>query len=151
PPPEEKKGEDKPAEKWLFDRALTVSPAPAPVPNLKYRLYPMDSERKDGNAVPMYLRFAHERNDARKKMLREKPEEWNKLPLDKLPLAEVKEFLDGYKYNLRQLELGARRKTADWSYALDTGDPIGMLLPDAQEMRMHYPVLILKAKREIAE
>ena len=25
--PAEKKGDDKPAEKWLFDRALTVAPA----------------------------------------------------------------------------------------------------------------------------
>src|SRR5205085_1223226 len=83
-----------------------------------------------GNAVPLYLRVAHERSDARKKLLREKPEEWNKLPLEKLPLAEVKQFLEGYSYNLRQLELGARRATAEWEYTLDAGDPIGLLLPD---------------------
>jgi hypothetical protein len=149
--PPEKKGEDKPAEKWLIDRTLAVSAAPAPVPALKYRLFPLYSERKEGDAVPIYLRFAHERSDARKKLLREKPEEWNKLPLNKLPLAEVKEFLDVYKYNFRQLELGARRKTADWNYTTDAGDPIGMLLPDVQEMRMHAPLLVLKARVEIAE
>src|SRR6516162_5493335 len=93
-PPAEKKGEDKPAEKWLFDRTLAVSPAAAPVPALKYRLFPLVTERKEGNAVPIYLRFAHERSDARKKLLREKPEGWNKLPLEKLPLAEAKQFLD---------------------------------------------------------
>jgi hypothetical protein len=148
--PEKKEG-DKPVEKWLVDRTVTVSPARAPVPALKYRLYPTVTERKEGNAVPMYLRFAHERSDARKKLLREKPDEWNKLPLDKLPLSEVKEFLDGYSYNLRQLELGARRKTADWNYALDSGSLIELLLPDAQEMRMHAPLLVLKARVEIAE
>ena len=85
--------------------------------------------------------------------LREKPEEWNKLPLEKLPLTDVKAFLDGgaLKYNLRQLDLGARRKTAEWNYAVDAGDPIGLLLPDAQEMRMHAPLLVLKARVEIAE
>jgi hypothetical protein len=149
--PPEKKGEDKPAEKWLIDRTLTVSAAPAPLPALKYRLFPQSMERKEGNAVPIYLRFAHERSDARKKLLLEKPEEWNKLPLEKLPLAEVKQFLDSYKYNFHQLELGARRKTADWSYTLDAGDPISLLLPDAQEMRMHAPLLVLKARVEIAE
>jgi hypothetical protein len=150
-PAEEKKAGDQSAEKWLVDRALTLRPAAAPVPALKYRLYPASTERKDGNAVPMYLRFAYERLDARKKQLREEPEKWNKLPLDKLPLAEVKKFLESYKYNFRQLELGARRKTADWNYSLDAGDPIGILLPDAQEMRMQAPLLVLKARVEIAE
>jgi hypothetical protein len=149
--PPEKKADEKPPEKWLIDRTLAVSAAPAPVPALKYRLYPLFSERKEGNAVPIYLRFAHERTDARKKDLREKPAEWNSLPLEKLPLAEVKQFLDSYKYNFRQLELGARRKNADWNYTIDAGDPIGMLLPDVQEMRMHAPLLVLKARVEIAE
>jgi hypothetical protein len=150
-PPAEKKGGEKLAEKWLFDRALAVSPAAAPVPALKYRFYPTFPERKDGNAVPIYERFAHERSDARKKEQLEKPDAWNKLPLEKLPLAEVKQFLDGYKYNLRQLELGARRTTADWNYTLDAGDPIGLLLPDIQEMRIQAPILRLKARVEVAE
>jgi hypothetical protein len=152
PPAKEKKPEDKPpAEKWLFDRALAVKPAAAPVPALKYRLFPSSFERKPGNAVPIYLRFAHERSDARKKELREKTEAWNKLPLENLPLAEVKAFLDSYSYNFRQLDLGARRKTADWNYTLDAGDPIGLLLPDMQEMRIHAPLLVLKARVAIAE
>jgi hypothetical protein len=150
-PPDDKKTGEKTGEKWFEDRVVTVSPAPAPVPALRYRLYPSFMERKEGNAVPIYLRFAHERGDARKKELREKPQEWNKLPLDNLPLPEVRKFLDGYKYNLKQLELGARRRTADWSYTLDAGDPIGLLLPDVQEMRMHAPLLVLKARVEIAE
>jgi len=153
PPPAEKKPEEKPAEKWLFDRTLAVSAAAAPVPALKYRFYPMVTERKDGNAVPIYLRFAHERSDARKKELREKPEAWNKLPLEKLPLAEVKQFLDEHrlKYNLQQLEYGARRKTADWNYTLEYPDLIGLLLPDVQEMRMQAPLLVLKARVEMVE
>jgi hypothetical protein len=150
-PPQEKKAAETPAKKWLIDHTLAVTPAPAPVPALEYRLFPTFPERKDGNAVPIYLRFAHERPDATKKQLREKPEQWNKLPLDKLPLAEVKEFLDRYKYNFKQLELGARRKTADWNYTLDAGNPIGLLLPDAQEMRLQVPLLVLKARVEIAE
>src|SRR5206468_2155615 len=117
-------------------------------PALRYRLFPAALERKEGNAVPMYLRFAHERNDAWKKMIREKPAGWNKLPLKELPLAEVKKFLADYRYNFRQLELGARRKTADWSYSLDAGNPIGLLLPDVQDMRMQAPLLVLKARVE---
>jgi hypothetical protein len=151
PPAKEKKGDDKPAEKWLDDRSLTVTPAAAPVPALKYHLYPSSMERKEGNAVPIYGRFAHERTDERKQQLRDEPAKWNKMPLEKLPLDEVKKFLDSYKYNFRQLDLGARRRTADWSYTLDAGDPIGLLLPDMQEMRIQAPLLVLKARVEIAE
>jgi hypothetical protein len=153
PPSAEKKDEAKPEEKWHVDRELSVSPAAAPVPALRYRLYPSEMERKPGNAVPIYLRFAHERSDAQRKELSDKPDEWNKLPLDKLPLAEVKKFLDEHRlrYNLRQLDLGARRKSADWNYTLDAGDPVGLLLPDAQEMRRYAPILVLKARVEIAE
>src|SRR5690349_15693031 len=99
PPAKEKQIDGKPAETWLVDRTLTITPAAAPVPTLKYRLYPSMMARKEGNAVPIYLRFAHERSDARKRELLEKPEKWNKLPLEKLPLDEVKKFLDSYKYN----------------------------------------------------
>ena len=153
PPQAEKKENPKPEEKWLFDQSLAVSPAAAPIPALKYRLYPSEMERKPGNAVPIYLRFAHERSDAEKKLLRERPEEWNKLPLEKLPLSEVKQFLDNgrLKYNFQQLDLGSRRKTAEWNYTLDAGDPVGLLLPDIQEMRMHFRLLVLKARVEIAE
>src|SRR5687768_1246965 len=99
--------DEKKGEKWLIDREMTVSPAAAPVPSLRHRLYPSSFDRKEGTAVPLYLRFAHEKTDAWRKALKEKPEEWNKLPPDKLPLAEVKKYLAGHRYNFRQLELGA--------------------------------------------
>jgi hypothetical protein len=108
-------------------------------------------ERKEGNAVPIYSRLAHERSEAATKSLQEQPLKWNKLPLEQLPLDEVKKFLNNQKYNLRQLDLGARRRTADWSYTLDAGDPIGLLLPDMQDMRRQGPLLVLKARVEIAE
>ena len=139
------------AEKWFVDLDMTISAKAAPVPALAYRFYPSNAERKEGNAVPMYLRLAQERGDARRKQVVMKPDEWNKLPLDKLPLADVRAFLDGYKYNLRQLHLGARRKTAEWNYSLDAGDPIGILLPDMQEMRWQGPILALEARLAIAE
>jgi hypothetical protein len=149
-PPKEKKPDAAP-EKWLIDLDMTVSARPASVPALKYRLFPSNAERKDGNAVPMYLRLAHERGDARRNEVVMKPDGWNKLPLDKFPRDEVRAFLGGYEYNLRQLHLGARRKTAEWNYALDAGDPIGILLPDMQEMRWQAAILTLEARLAIAE
>jgi hypothetical protein len=138
--------------KWAVDRSLTLTPRAESMPAFKYRLYPLASELKEGNAVPIYLRLAHEQSDASRKAWRDKPAEWNQLPLDKLPIQEAKEFLESHaSVQLQQLMLGARRRTAEWNYTLDTGDPIGLLLPDAQMMRTYGGLLILQARLAIAE
>jgi hypothetical protein len=142
---------DKPASPWVIDRALTVSPRSAPVPALKYRVLPLTWDLKDGNAVPIYLRLTHEQNDAARKYLTEPPKEWNLMPVDKVPLDEAHKFLQKHRYMLRQLELGARRRTVDWSYTLDEPNPIGLLLPDVQVMRNYAPILILQARVALAE
>jgi hypothetical protein len=145
------KDDGKPVPKWLVDRALTVSPAAEPVPALKYRLFPLSSARKDGNAVPIYLRLNQEQTDESKKYWREEPAKWNKLPPGEIPLKEAKEFIKRFSRFYQQFDLGARRKTADWSYTLDQGSVIDILLPDSQQMRGYVPMLVLKARVEIAE
>src|SRR5581483_10670593 len=47
---------------------------------------------------------------------------------------------------LKQLELGARRKSAEWNYTFDEGDPVGILLPDISTMRNLVPLLVLQAR-----
>lgn len=142
-----------PAEKnWLLDRSLSLTPMPEPRAALAYRLFPLSSERKDGNAVPIYLRLNHEQNDAARRDWSETPLKWNEGPVDKIPLKDARAFLTHYARFLRQLELGARRKTADWNYTLDEGDGvINILLPDAQMMRGYVPMLLLKARVELAD
>ncbi len=137
-------------DKWFIDRTLTVTPKAVAVPELQYRLFPLTSERKPGDAAPIYLRFAHERRDEVKKDLWDKADKWIAAPIDQLPLDEMKTWLQGYAYNLKQLDLGARRKSCDWNYTLDAGDLFGILLPDVQEMRMYAKLLAIKARYEIA-
>jgi hypothetical protein len=143
--------QDNPASPWLIDRTLSVSPQSAPVPALRYRLIPLSTELKEGNAVPIYLRLAHEQSDAARKFWSETPKAWNALPVDKVPLEEARKFLHDYRYFLQQFELGARRRTAEWNYTLDNGDPIGLLLPDMQMMRNYTPMLILQVRAALAE
>src|SRR5260370_8659905 len=82
---------DKPDEqKWLVDRSLNLTPRPVAVPALKYRLFPIAVEMKEGNAVPIYLRLAHEQSDSNRRLWRERPPEWNTLPLDQLPIADAR-------------------------------------------------------------
>ena len=145
------KAQDKPASPWLIDRTLNVSPQSAPVPALRYRLLPLSSELKEGNAVPIYLRLVHEQSDAARKFWTETPKAWNALPVDKMPLADARKFLHDHRYFLQQFELGTRRRTAEWNYTLDNGDPIGLLLPDMQAMRNYTPMLILQARTALAE
>jgi hypothetical protein len=145
------RAQDKPPSPWAVDRSLTVSPRGAPVPALKYRLLPLNSELKEGNAVPIYLRLVHERNDAARKYLSETPRPWNSMPVDKIPLDEARKFLRDHRYLLRQLELGARRRTAEWDYTLEEPNPIGLLVPDVQWMRNYTPILVLQVRVALAE
>lgn len=138
-------------EKWRFDRSITASPAAEPTPALAYRLWPMVWERKEGNAVPIYLRLNHEQNDAARREWSETPKKWLTIPLKDIPLDQAKEYLNRWKNFLHQLELGAQRKTAEWNYTLDQGSVIDILLPDAQMMRSYVPMMLLKARVELAE
>jgi hypothetical protein len=136
--------------KWVIDRSLKLTPRPVPVPALKYRLFPLALKLKEGNAVPIYLRLIYERSDETRRQW-EKIAQWNKLPPDELPIRKARKFFKTNRYMMQQLDLGARRKTAEWNYTLDAGDPIGLLVPDIQTMRVYGGLLALKARVEIAE
>ncbi|HEV8060639.1 MAG TPA: hypothetical protein VGP68_12230 [Gemmataceae bacterium] len=138
-------------QKWQVDRTATLSPRAESKPALAYRLFPVFTDRKDGNAVPIYLRLNFEQNDAARRDWTEIPKKWLAMPIEEMPLAEAKAFLQKYKNFFRQFELGARRKTADWNYTLDQGNVIEMLLPDMQSMRGYVPMMVLKARVELAE
>jgi hypothetical protein len=139
-------------QKWLTDRSMTVTPRGEPRPALKYQLLPRASELREGNAVPIYLRTGFEVNDARRKAIVDTPTKWNDLPLDQVPLGEAHKFLDEVQGKfLSQLDYGARRRSAEWNYTLEQPDPIGILLPDVQQMRQYAPMLVLRARVDIAE
>lgn len=142
---------DKSASPWAVDQSLSISPQAAPAPALKYRLLPGSWELKEGNAVPIYLRLNHEQSDASRKYFIDTPKQWNALQLDKIPLEEAHKFLHDRQYMLRQLELGARRRSVEWDYTLEEPNPIALLLPDAQSMRNYTPMLILQARVALAE
>ncbi len=105
--------------------------------------------------MPIYLRLVHQQSDAAQKEWEEKPRAWKLLPVDKLPRDEARKFLRDHHYLLRQLELGARRRTADWDYTLDPGDveggPIALLLPDMHAMRSLAPMLVLQVRLALAD
>lgn len=139
---------------------LTVTPAAEPTPALKYRLFPLVSERTPGDAAPVYLRLRYEFTP--EWAVLEKlglPVErggrgpWLDMPIGELPLAEARTFVDSYAVRLRLLGYAAHRSECDWSYTLpeERSNVINVLLPDAQAMRTWARLLSLKARVEIAE
>jgi hypothetical protein len=147
-PPDAKAG----SEKWLLDRAITVSPRAEPEPALKYRLLPVVGELKEGNAVPIYLRLIHQQGAEAQKHWTETPQKWNELSIDKIPLAEARPFLDGIREGfLQQFDYGARRKFAEWGYTIEQPDVVGIRLPDVNQIRQYAPMMVLRARVDIAD
>lgn len=135
----------------IVKKSLTISPKAAEPPALRYRLFPLASERKAGDAAPMYLRLGMERAPNEWTIVTEKTDAWAKLSIDRLPRDEIRKFLDGRSYDLRQMYLGARRQSCNWNYALDDKRIIWILLPDAQAMRSYIRPLVAQMRLQIAD
>ncbi len=139
---------------------LTVTPAAAPEPALKYRLLTPESELKRGNAASFYYR-ALMANPAVYKSQRDKfgeaYDEWYdfqtpqaELPLDKL--REASAALDGAV--VKQLREAALRRDCRWDWQLDDIrglDLIGFVLPEIQESRQLSRALLLQTRLAVAE
>ncbi|MHB1561241.1 MAG: hypothetical protein ACYC61_27665 [Isosphaeraceae bacterium] len=134
-------------------RTIAITPAAAPAAALKYRLFPSSAERNPGNAAPIYLRIRYQTTDALWDQITPNAENWQKVPIDRFPTAEVRKFLDGWHRQLEQLAFGARRSHCDWDYTIpeQRHNIIDVALPDGQGMRQWVRLLSIKARLEIAE
>ena len=129
---------------------LSVSPAAAPRPTLRYLLLPELKDMNPGNPVEGYLkcilgqyRFAFDEDmfERRKSLLA--------MPLEELPAPEVREL---GRFALAQVDSAARLDNPDWQILLKLrADGIGTLLPDVQAMRFLARALQVRFRGEIAE
>src|SRR5713101_3592380 len=94
--------------------SLTVKPAAAPVPALKYQLLPDALDLEAGNAIVNYYRaFSPEWALARVRPgLDIKLDNWKGMPLADLPRQELR-FLQGSD-SLKEIDRAARRDQCDW-------------------------------------
>ena len=121
--------EQKPIELILEGQAIES-------PVLKYKLLPAESELHDGNAVPILLRLPWEQNPW---MMNVSPtlEEWSRRPL---VAPEWDSFGTGAIFPERfygEIKRAAYRREAHWEYPIqETQSPYGILLPDAQGLRV---------------
>ncbi len=131
---------------------MTVRPAAAPKPALKYQLLPELREMSPGNPIQAYYKcFAEQHNFWRTKELVEKREQWQTIPLRDLPLEEIRKY--GFvRGPLRYADWAARLDTPDWQLLLEAKreGPV-LLLPDIQQLRELAGALKVRFRLEVAE
>jgi hypothetical protein len=131
---------------------LTLSPAAAPSPALKYKLLPDLIDQTPGNAALEYYRaFSPEWwGNIRQPKVWETVEKALQSPLANLPRNQLG-FVEN-NHMLKQVDRAARREYVDWGMAERLRrDGIGLLLPDVQSLRQTATLLAVRARLEIAE
>jgi hypothetical protein len=131
---------------------LTLRPAAAPSPALKYRLLPEVRDRSPGNAVILYYRaFSPEAlTHRRHPELLTKVQKSNEGPLAAASRGDL-EWLRTVWF-LKEVDRAARRAYCDWEL-IDRlrEDGIGLVLPDMQELRNFAALLRGRARLELLD
>jgi hypothetical protein len=140
---------------------LKVDPAAEPRPALKYRLMTRLSERKPGNAAPFYYRailaFTQANDLSHRgggKSLDAQLSDWMSTPIEKFPIAEVKQVIQRHSRVLEDLTTAANREECNWDWRvqdLEGTKGFEFLLGEIQESRGLARLLAVKARLEIAE
>src|SRR5262249_1484455 len=128
---------------------LTVQPAAAPRPALRYQLLPELRELNPGNPIQNYLKcfmeqqtffFGKEAEERRDKMLN--------MPLKELPAKELQDYGGAA---LTQADWAARLDKPDWQILLRVKtDGVNLLLPDIQQLRRLAWALKVRFRAEVA-
>jgi hypothetical protein len=129
---------------------MTVHPAAAPKPALKYQLLPELREMNPGNPILGYLRcFAEQHRFFFSKEEEDQREKWLEMPLKDLPAKELRHYGGGA---LRQADYAARLDTPDWQMLprLRT-EGFGTLVGDLYQMRALARTLYLRFRGEVAD
>jgi hypothetical protein len=131
---------------------VTIRPAAAPVPALKYEFLPEYRDQISENAVVHYHRAGLLAGKRLQFGPDDKPAQWLDIPAKDLPREEVRQFIGREKSVFLELELAARCDHCDWQLRerIRT-DSLGFLLPDIQQLREFAQLLRLRAGLEIAD
>jgi len=130
---------------------LTVTPAGAPRPHLRYRFAPAARQLAEGNAAAMYYRsIVVLQQDDRDRKERQKIYDWLELPAAELPLAEARRTLSRFRGVLDEARLAGRRKRVEWDLPL-AEQGVATLLPELQEMRELVRLMTIEARLAILE
>ncbi len=131
---------------------LTIRPAAAPVPALKYELLPDGKDLTPGNAAQLYYRaYSPEWYSwVKAPGMAEKIEKALQTPLHELAALNLN-FLLTDKL-LHEVDLAARREYCDWEFTPRIkAEGMGMVLPDVQGFRTIAKLLAVRARLQMAQ
>jgi hypothetical protein len=145
---------------------ITIRPAKAPVPALKYRLLPEARDQVPGNAAVFYHRaiemILESRGYEQLQSAKVKPSPsaprsddqtvfgWVSGPLRDIPRDEARQALERFRQALHEVELGALRRDCDWE--LDRPDAgYDLRIPEIQQVRALGRLVALQVRLEILD
>jgi hypothetical protein len=112
---------------------IALHPQAIESPALKYRLFPAETELKDGNAVPILLRLPWEQMNWMNKVF-PTLHEWEERPLDSPEWQTAGSVLPENFYS--EMKRAAFRRDASWEYPIGETQALYLiLLPDVQGLR----------------
>jgi hypothetical protein len=128
---------------------LTVQPAAAPRPALRFLLLPELKEMNPGNPIHNYLKcFMEQQNFFFDKESESRRDKMLTMPLKELPAKELQDYGGAA---LTQADWAARLDKPDWQILLKVKtDGIGLLLPDVQQLRRLAQALKVRFRAEVA-
>lgn len=163
---DDKETEGKPQQKdtSATEILITITPAGAPDPLLRYRLWPAPETRRNvsvdaiiSRAIILTIQASHSESsnsDAGTTTDRNEVQDWQTMPLAQLPIAKVKKYLSQYGFALNELKRGESLMRTDYELYLQdltTPELYGTLLPEMQQARQLSRVLALRARVAAAE
>jgi hypothetical protein len=136
---------------------LTVSPAAAPVPSLKFELLPRASDQREGNAAIAYyqsllLRPPGPADPAKAKMLSAQEEAFHEKAIGELSARELTEFLKPYRLSFAAADQALRYSRCDWQREHQlSGEGLFVLMPELQQHRELARLLALRVRLATVE
>ncbi len=130
---------------------LTITPAPSPLPAMKYELIPKAIDRVPGNAAVHYGKVKSEQNVFfSSKEISDLIQFAQEKPLSELKENTQLDFLINSGAIYASLKRGARCATADWQLPIRDEFFGNILLPEVQEARTFGRLLIGRARVQMA-
>jgi hypothetical protein len=131
---------------------MTVQPAAAPKPALKYQLLPELKDMEPGNPILGYQKcFNEQQNFWHGKPSVENRTKWETMPLNELPIQEMHNYGYTRKGPLGRADYAARLMTPDWQVLLQLKrEGPKLLLPDIQQLRELASALKVRFRAQIA-
>ena len=129
---------------------MTITPAGEPTEALKYKLMPSFIDQTPGNAAIFYLMAIERQPHGDRKELRDKINDWLKMPVDELLQQKPWNTMNSFGFAHHQHDRAALCEQCDWQTPL-RAEGINASMPPLSELRHLGKILALQARLQIAD